>query len=139
MKVIEITGLIHIDEAARKFLEETRPAKKFAFHGPMGSGKTTFIKELCRQLGATDVVTSPTFALVNEYSTDSGETLYHFDLYRINTIEELFDLGYEDYFFSDSYIFIEWAEIAEMLMPDIFMQVFVEETGSGSRLIRLGV
>jgi tRNA threonylcarbamoyladenosine biosynthesis protein TsaE len=139
MKEIEIAGLSKLPEAAVKFLEESRPVKKFAFHGSMGSGKTTFIKEVCRQLGATDVVTSPTFSLVNEYSTTTGETLYHFDLYRINSIEELFDLGYEDYFFSDSYIFVEWAEKAESLMPEIFMQVFVEEELNGTRRIRLGV
>ena len=139
MKVIEIAGLPQIKAAAIKFLEETGPVRKFAFHGHMGSGKTTFIKEICRQLGATDVVTSPTFSLVNEYSTASGETLYHFDLYRINSIEELFDLGYEDYFFSDSYIFVEWAEKAESLMPDLFMQVFVEEAPDGSRHIRLDI
>jgi len=138
MKEIEISSLQELDSAARKFIDEVGGHKKFAFHGTMGAGKTTFIKALCKLLGATDVVTSPTFALVNEYNTENGETLYHFDLYRINSVDELFDLGYEDYFFSDSYIFVEWAEKAEALMPDMFKQVFIEVVNSGSRRVRIG-
>jgi tRNA threonylcarbamoyladenosine biosynthesis protein TsaE len=137
MKTIEIASLDDLDRADGQFLEIAGDHKKFAFHGTMGSGKTTLIKAVCKLLGATDSVTSPTFALVNEYITPAGNTLYHFDLYRINTMEELFDLGYEEYFFGNSYIFVEWAEKAESLLPDVFVQVYIDETSPGSRLVRL--
>jgi tRNA threonylcarbamoyladenosine biosynthesis protein TsaE len=137
MKTIEIASLDDLDRAASRFLEITADHKKFAFHGAMGSGKTTLIKVICKLLGATDSVTSPTFSLVNEYITPAGDTLYHFDLYRINTMEELFDLGYEEYFFGDSHIFIEWAEKAESLLPDVFVQVYLDETGPGARQVRI--
>jgi tRNA threonylcarbamoyladenosine biosynthesis protein TsaE len=137
MKTIDIASLDDLDRAAGRFLEITRDHKKFAFHGAMGSGKTTLIKVICKLLGATDSVTSPTFALVNEYNTPEGNILYHFDLYRINTMEELFDLGYEEYFFGDSYVFVEWAEKAESLLPDVFVWVNLEETGPGSRQVRI--
>jgi tRNA threonylcarbamoyladenosine biosynthesis protein TsaE len=139
MKTIEIASLDDLDRAAGQFLEITTGHKKFAFHGAMGSGKTTLIKAVCKLLGATDSVTSPTFSLVNEYITSSGDTLYHFDLYRINTMEELFDLGYEEYFFGDSCIFVEWAEKAESLLPDVFVQIYLEETSPGSRQVRIGL
>jgi tRNA threonylcarbamoyladenosine biosynthesis protein TsaE len=103
----------------------------------MGSGKTTFIKAICRYLGASDVVTSPSFALINEYRTNNGEILYHFDLYRIETIEELYDLGYEEYFFSDSYTFIEWPEKAESLLPNSTVKVYIEETSNTTRLVHI--
>ncbi len=137
MRTIEIASLDDLERASVRFLETTRDHKKFAFHGAMGSGKTTLIKEVCKLLGATDSVTSPTFSLVNEYNTPEGATLYHFDLYRINTMEELFDLGYEEYFFGDSYIFVEWAEKAESLLPDAFVDVYLDETGPGSRQVRI--
>lgn len=137
MKTIDIASLDDLDRAAGQFVEITRDHNKFAFHGAMGSGKTTLIKVICRILGATDSVTSPTFSLVNEYVTPEGNTLYHFDLYRINTMEELFDLGYEEYFFGDSFVFVEWAEKAESMIPDFFVRVFLEENGSGSRLVKI--
>jgi tRNA threonylcarbamoyladenosine biosynthesis protein TsaE len=137
MRTIEIASLDDLERASAQFLETARDHKKFAFHGAMGSGKTTLIKEVCKLLGATDSVTSPTFSLVNEYNTPQGATLYHFDLYRINTMEELFDLGYEEYFFGDSYIFVEWAEKAESLLPDTFVDVYLDETGPGSRQVRI--
>lgn len=139
MKTIEIASLDDLDRAASQFLKITTDHRKFAFHGAMGSGKTTFIKTVCKLLGARDSVTSPTFSLVNEYVTTGGDTLYHFDLYRINTMEELFDLGYEEYFFGDSYIFVEWAEKAESLLPDAFVQVYLDEISPGSRQVRIGL
>jgi tRNA threonylcarbamoyladenosine biosynthesis protein TsaE len=139
MKTIEIASLDDLDRAATQFLKITADHKKFAFHGAMGSGKTTLIKTVCKLLGATDSVTSPTFSLVNEYVTTGGNTLYHFDLYRINTMEELFDLGYEEYFFGDSYIFVEWAEKAESLLPDVFVQVYLDEISPGSRQVMIGL
>lgn len=137
MKTIDIASLHDLDRAAGEFLKLTGAHKKFALHGAMGSGKTTLIKAVCKLLGATDSVTSPTFSLVNEYITPAGAILYHFDLYRINTTEELFDLGYEEYFYGDSYIFVEWAEKAESLLPDVFVQVYLDETGPGSRQVRI--
>jgi tRNA threonylcarbamoyladenosine biosynthesis protein TsaE len=137
MKTIAIASLDDLDSAARQFLEITADHKKFAFHGAMGTGKTTLIRAVCKLLGATDSVTSPTFSLVNEYITPDGDPLYHFDLYRINTMEELFDLGYEEYFFGDSYVFVEWAEKAESLIPDVFVRVYLDETGTGSRKVSI--
>jgi tRNA threonylcarbamoyladenosine biosynthesis protein TsaE len=137
MKTFEIASLDDLDRGAEHFLELSADHRKFAFHGAMGSGKTTLIKAICKRLGATDSVTSPTFSLVNEYITRSGSVLYHFDLYRINTIEELFDLGYEEYFFGDSYIFVEWAEKAQSLLQDVFLGVYLEETVTGSRQVSI--
>jgi tRNA threonylcarbamoyladenosine biosynthesis protein TsaE len=139
MKTIEINSLKEINTAARSFISATWGCRKFAFYGPMGSGKTTLIKAICEELGATGMVTSPSFALVNEYLTDNGETLYHFDLYRINSTDELFDLGYEEYFYSDHYVFIEWAEKAEALLPDSITRVMLEEVSPDRRLIRIAL
>jgi tRNA threonylcarbamoyladenosine biosynthesis protein TsaE len=137
METIVINSLHELSRAANQFLTQTKGHKKFAFYGAMGSGKTTLIKAICKRLGAIDTVTSPTFSLVNEYRTTDGESLYHFDLYRINAVEELFDLGYEEYFFGDSYLFIEWAEKAESLIPDSCLKVIIEETVSTSRLVHI--
>ncbi|HLO59427.1 MAG TPA: tRNA (adenosine(37)-N6)-threonylcarbamoyltransferase complex ATPase subunit type 1 TsaE [Bacteroidales bacterium] len=133
----EINSLAAIHSAARKFNEVTDGHRSFAFYGPMGSGKTTFIKAICHELGATGLVTSPTFSLVNEYTTSSGETLYHFDLYRINQVGELYDLGYEEYFYGDNYIFIEWAEKAESLLPEGIVKVHLHETGENKRSVSI--
>jgi tRNA threonylcarbamoyladenosine biosynthesis protein TsaE len=139
MQNIEINSLKELNSAAQRFISVTKGNRKFAFYGPMGSGKTTLIKAICKELGATGLVTSPTFALVNEYSLSNGELLYHFDLYRINSVEELYDLGYEEYFYGNDYVFIEWAEKAETLLPDSTIKVTLEETGSDKRLIRIAL
>jgi tRNA threonylcarbamoyladenosine biosynthesis protein TsaE len=137
METIDIVSLHQLKSAAKAFLALTQGYKKFAFYGAMGSGKTTLIKAICNQLGAVDAVTSPTFSLVNEYRIPGGESLFHFDLYRINSLEELFDLGYEEYFFGDSYLFIEWAEKAESLIPDRCLKVYIEEKDSMARQVRI--
>lgn len=139
MQTIPIKSLEHLEDAAKTFLSLVKGNRTFAFYGPMGSGKTTFIKAICKELGALDVITSPTFALVNEYRTENGEVLYHLDLYRINSVEELFDLGYEEYFFGDHYVFIEWAEKAESLLPGSTVRVILEETSDQSRLVQLAI
>jgi len=139
MKTIAISNLHELNRAAAEFVEITGGYNKFAFYGAMGSGKTTFIKAVCKKLGATDVVTSPTFALVNEYRTSDGEVIYHFDLYRIQSTDELYDLGYEEYFFGDSGVFIEWAEKAESLLPGDCVKVTMEETGTASRLVHIAL
>lgn len=137
MVTIEMNSLKELPGAARKFIEATRGRKKFAFYGPMGSGKTTLIKQICHELGASSLVTSPTFSLVNEYVMPEGELVYHFDLYRINRIEELYDLGYEEYFYDNNYIFIEWAEKAENLLPEEITKVTLQEINPSRRLISI--
>lgn len=107
----------------------------FAFYGKMGAGKTTFIQAICRYLGSTDNVISPTFALINEYTSPKG-SIYHFDFYRIKEMEEAFDLGYEDYLYSGSYCFIEWPEKIEPLLPENIVTVKIEVDEHETRLIR---
>jgi tRNA threonylcarbamoyladenosine biosynthesis protein TsaE len=98
----------------------------FAFYGKMGAGKTTFIKEFCRHLGVETIVNSPTFAIVNEYLAANGQSVYHFDLYRLERWEEMLDIGYEDYFFSNNYCLVEWPEKIENLLPDDHVKVMIE-------------
>ena len=134
---IHIPTLSDLHEAARAFIREMGDGSVFAFYGKMGAGKTTFIKALCEELGVDEVVTSPTFAIVNEYRSDSGELIYHFDFYRIKRIEEVYDMGYEEYFFSGALCFIEWPELVEELLPDDAVRVRIEEESDGSRTITL--
>ena len=112
-----------LDEIAKAIVEVFENEKKIVFFGEMGVGKTTLIKSICKVLNVQDVVTSPTFSLVNEYQSKDGNSLYHFDFYRIKNQEELFDLGLEEYIYSDNYCFIEWPEKAEGLLSDNFIQV----------------
>ena len=112
-----------LNEIAKAIVEVFENEKKFVFFGEMGVGKTTLIKYICKVLNVQDVVTSPTFSVVNQYRNKDGNTLYHFDLYRIENQEELFDLGLEEYIYSDNYCFIEWPEKAEGLLSDNFVQV----------------
>ena len=108
---IEIEDLANIRKAAEEFIANMGNSKVFAFYGKMGAGKTTFIKSICECLGVEDVITSPTFAIVNEYRTNTDEPIYHFDFYRIKKLEEVYDMGYEDYFYSGAPCFIEWPEL----------------------------
>lgn len=124
-----------INKVAEKFIEAHPADRFFAFYGKMGSGKTTFIKALCETLQVTDYVTSPTFALINVYETEQSSEIYHFDFYRIKSLNELFDLGYEEYFFSDKYCFVEWPELIEPLLPPNTVKVTIIETAHGSRMI----
>lgn len=107
----------------------------FAFYGKMGAGKTTFIQAICRFLGTQDNITSPTFALINEYKTKAQESIFHFDFYRIKDLEEVYDLGYEDYLYSGSYCLIEWPELIEQLLPDNIVRVKIEVQNDESRII----
>lgn len=136
-KTLVISSLEMIESAAEEFLKLTSGHSKFAFYGNMGAGKTTFIKAICKTLGAADTVTSPTFSLVNEYVAKNGERFYHFDFYRIESIEEIFDIGYEELFYSDAFCFIEWPEKAEMLLPEDIVKVYLTETGNNSRHVRM--
>jgi len=124
--------------AAHTFAEEVLGgASVVAFYGKMGAGKTTFIKALCEELGITEVVNSPTFSIVNEYRADEGGALvYHFDFYRIERIEEVYDLGYEDYFYSGATCLIEWPELVEELLPAGAVRVRIEEEADGARTLR---
>lgn len=134
MTEIKIHSLEQIHEAARQFIEGMGENTVFAFYGKMGAGKTTFIKAVCEELGVTDVVTSPTFAIVNEYRSDStGELIYHFDFYRIKKLEEVYDMGYEDYFYCGALCFIEWPELIAELLPGDAVKVTIEEVENGER------
>jgi len=135
MGKITFTGLNEIKTAAKKFLKQNSQRKHFAFYGEMGAGKTTFIKELCHLLNSTDVVTSPTFSLINEYHTTGDIRIFHFDFYRINDIEEVYNIGYEDYFYSNEYCFVEWPELVEELLPDTMIKVTITVLEDGSREI----
>ena len=133
---IRITDIEHIREAAQEFIKHIGDHRVFAFYGKMGAGKTTFIKAICEELGVEDVITSPTFAIVNEYTT--GEVIiYHFDFYRVKKLEEAYDMGYEEYFYSGALCFIEWPELIEDTLPDDAVRVSISEQDDGSRVITL--
>src|SRR5690554_2477280 len=117
----------NLESAAKQFIAQMGDNKVFAFQGDMGAGKTTFIKAVCEELGVTESVTSPTFAIINEYKDKEGSSIYHFDFYRINKIEEVFDFGYEDYFYSGDICFIEWPNIVESLLPEDCVRITIEE------------
>ena len=133
---IKITSLDQIHEAARQFIAAMGDNTVFAFYGKMGAGKTTFIKAVCECRGVTDVINSPTFAIVNEYRSETDELIYHFDFYRIKRLEEVYDMGYEDYFYCGALCFIEWPELIEELLPTDAVKVTIEETEGGERVIR---
>lgn len=133
---ITISDLSQINEAAKQFIQQMDGNTIFAFYGAMGAGKTTFIKALCEELGVVETITSPTFAIVNEYKDAHNNPIYHFDFYRINKIEEAFDFGYEDYFYSGHYCFIEWPELVEPLLPESAVRISISETEAGNRVIK---
>ncbi len=133
---IKIDSLVNIHEAAKQFINNMGESSVFAFYGKMGAGKTTFIKAVCECLGVEDVITSPTFAIVNEYRSETnGELIYHFDFYRIKKLDEVYDMGYEDYFYSGALCFLEWPELIEDLLPEDAVKVSITEQEDGSRKI----
>lgn len=135
---INIQSLEQIHEAAKEFVAAMGDNTVFAFYGKMGAGKTTFIKAVCEELGVSDIITSPTFAIVNEYRSDlAGELIYHFDFYRIKKLDEVYDMGYEDYFYSGCICFIEWPELIEELLPGNAVKVTIEESEEGTRKLTL--
>lgn len=137
MLKIKINSLDGIADAARQFVDAMGENKVFAMFGPMGVGKTTFIKAVCEVLGVQDTITSPTFAIVNEYRTDSGEQIFHFDFYRIRKVEEAYDMGYEDYIYSGAVCFLEWPELIEELLPEDAVRVTLTEEEDGTRTITI--
>ena len=132
---IRINSLDTIHEAAKDFIKGMGDGKVFAFYGKMGAGKTTFIKALCEVLGVKDVITSPTFAIINEYTDGNNNPIYHFDFYRIKKLEEVYDMGYEDYFYSGNLCLLEWPELVEDILPENVIKVMIEEQPDGSRLL----
>ena len=138
-----MTHQIHIPNtdalpgAATQFLNSIGDAKLLAFYGAMGVGKTTFVKAICEALGVQDVVNSPTFAIVNEYTDAHGEAVYHFDFYRIKKQAELFDLGFDNYLDSGCFCLMEWPELVEEVLPGDAVKVIIEEMEDGIRSVRL--
>lgn len=146
---IEIKSTEQLADAARTFISNIGERRIFAFYGKMGAGKTTFIKAICTELGVEDVITSPTFAIVNEYeiapkasSSLSNhlpavptQSVYHFDFYRIKRLEEVYDMGYEEYFYSGALCFIEWPELIEQLLPEDTVRVRIELLPDDSRKV----
>lgn len=124
-----------LPQVAAKLIRDNPHSRIMAFYGKMGIGKTTLIKAICNFLEVTDIVGSPTFSIVNQYLTSNNQTLYHFDFYRIKKQEEVFDLGYEDYFFSGNYCFLEWPEKIDALLPDDCLKIYLDEI-DGLRSIR---
>lgn len=135
MKIV-IDNIENIHNAAREFVAGIGDRKVFAFYGKMGAGKTTFIKAVCEEQGVSDVITSPTFAIVNEYESETQAlTIFHFDFYRIKKLEEVYDMGYEDYFYGGGLCFIEWPELIEELLPEDAVKVTIAEQEDGSRVV----
>ena len=133
---ITIKSLDEIQQAADDFVAAMGDNTVFALYGPMGVGKTTFTKAVCERLGVKDNITSPTFAIVNEYRSTTDELIYHFDFYRIKKLEEVYDMGYEDYFYSGAICFIEWPELIEELLPLDAVKVTLSENSYGTRSVR---
>ncbi|MFC2604503.1 MAG: tRNA (adenosine(37)-N6)-threonylcarbamoyltransferase complex ATPase subunit type 1 TsaE [Bacteroidota bacterium] len=125
--------LSDIDDIARQFVADMGTSKIFAFYGAMGAGKTTFIAALCKTLGVEEPVTSPTFAIVNQYGTVDGNTVYHFDCYRFDTLEDALNIGIEEYFDSGCLCFIEWAEKIKDILPTDTIAVNIVAKEDGSR------
>ena len=137
MKEINVNGLGDLPDAAEQILEALDGRNVVALYGPMGAGKTTLVREICAQLGSEDTVTSPTFALINRYDTAEGDAIFHFDFYRIERPEEAFDMGYEEYFYSDGLCLVEWPEKVEELLPDDVMKVTITPTSNTRRVITI--
>lgn len=138
MTEILITSLDNIADAARTFVNHIDNRRIFAFYGNMGVGKTTFIKAICQELGVSDTVSSPTFAIVNEYHSAKMGSVYHFDFYRIKNYTEAIDLGFEDYAYSGNLCFIEWPELIEEILPEETVNVHIEELEDGVRKMCIG-
>lgn len=137
MEPIQLFTLSDLKPAAQKFIEQIGAHKVFAFYGEMGAGKTTFIKAICQHLGVSENITSPTFALVNEYLTSVDEPIYHFDCYRLKNLQEAYDIGAEEYFYSGHLCFVEWPEKIEDLLPLNCVNVYIKVIDKHKREITL--
>ncbi len=136
---IRINSVDELPQVAEAFLNNFKSERIFAFYGKMGAGKTTFIKALCRAMGSKDNITSPTFALVNEYDCDLPEKILHFDFYRIKDISEAMDIGLDDYLDSGNYCFMEWPELVDRLLPDNLVEVKIEAISATERQITANI
>ncbi|WP_443945280.1 tRNA (adenosine(37)-N6)-threonylcarbamoyltransferase complex ATPase subunit type 1 TsaE [Pedobacter sp. AW1-32] len=132
---IEVNTLEALPHVAEQLLAFSSAAKTYTFEGEMGAGKTTFIKQFCTVLGVKDVVSSPTYSIVNEYE-GSGTAVYHFDFYRIKSIQEAYDMGYEEYFYGDGICLIEWPQLIEELLPQDRISVHIEIIDEFKRIFR---
>lgn len=139
MKTISASSVSELKYVVKSILQDIPDQYVFAIAGNMGVGKTTIIKAFCKELGVEAVVSSPTFALINEYNSNKHNPIYHFDFYRINKITEVFDIGYEEYFYSGNYCFIEWPEIVMELLPDSYVYITIKEEDSGRRIINYSI
>ena len=125
--------LPQIQSAAAAFLEAAKNTNVIALHGEMGAGKTTFVQAVCNELGITNTVSSPTFSIINEYTTAAGKTIYHLDLYRLKSVQEAIDAGVEDCFYSGNLCLVEWPEIAPSIFPDNTLHAYIEISGNNER------
>ena len=139
MIILRLYNLKKISETAKQFINLTKGYKKFAFYGKMGAGKTTFVIALCKELGVADIVNSPTFTIINEYQTSTGNVIYHLDFYRIKSVHELYDIGLEEYFDDDGYSFLEWPEKAEEILPADIIKVFIEVIDKNKRELKIHI
>lgn len=133
--LFKVNDLSDLPEVAESILENLKEERIFAIQGKMGAGKTTLIKAFCKVLGVPDIVSSPTFALVNEYTDTHDESIFHFDFYRIKKIEEVYDIGYEEYLYSGNYCFMEWPEMIMHLLPERYVLLTIEEIEKEERVI----
>lgn len=133
---IDVNQISALTDAAKLLLQAFPDDRVFLFYGNMGAGKTTFIKELCRVLHVEDNTSSPTFAIVNEYASPKGP-IYHFDFYRLKDEQEAFDFGYEEYFYSGNYCFIEWPEKIPNLLPEEARVIKIEVLDADKRIITI--
>lgn len=131
---IEVNGLPDLEDAAKKIITFAEDEQMFIFDGEMGAGKTTLIKALAKTLGVTEVVTSPTFSIVNEYEAN-GNVIYHFDFYRIKDLQEAYDIGYEEYFYSGNICFIEWPGKIESLLPEHYIKIEINVINENTRIL----
>lgn len=133
--LVTVKSLVELPDAARKLITGFHRNRVFVFYGELGAGKTTFIKEICHQLEVVDLVSSPTFALINEYKTIEDQPVYHFDFYRIKNASEAMDIGFEEYIYSGEYCLIEWPENVQKLLPENHVAVRIKEDVEGNRKI----
>jgi len=133
MKSISINSTTELNHVAQELLAFAKGEKFFIFEGEMAAGKTTFIKAFCEALGVEDVVSSPTFSIVNEYDSPKG-AVYHFDFYRLKNLQEAYDIGYEEYFYSDNYCLVEWPSKVEELLPEKYIKIEITVTVHEQRL-----
>lgn len=136
MQTLIIDSIDTIGQTAKEFVSLLNNKKVIAFRGAMGAGKTSFIKAICNEIGVIDLVNSPTFAIINDYLTNTGEHIYHFDFYRLNGVKDALNVGAEEYFYSENYCFIEWPEIIEPLLPDNALIVTIAVDSNGKRVVQ---